>query len=97
MRVTIDLDSKSRIKLYWSVFKGILLCRKFPDVIRNSSGGRGYHIIWRGLNISEEQMFKYREWIGDDPNRLYLDRSSNRVKQILFTKKEVKFYESKNS
>jgi hypothetical protein len=93
MRVTIDLDSKNIFKFMFTLIKGLALIRRPPDVIRKSPSGKGYHFIWRGLNITQEQAYAYRKFIGDDKNRIRLDQSSNkRVKQVLFTKKEVIYY-----
>ena len=93
MRVTIDLDSKSVLRYLWTLFKGIILTRKLPEMIKESSGGRGYHFIWADLNITQERAYLYRRLIGDDVNRIALDKSSpKRVKQVLFNKKKVTFY-----
>jgi len=93
MRVTIDLDSKSNFKFMWTLIKGLALIRKPPEMIRLSASGRGYHFIWRGLNITQEQAYLYRRIIGDDKNRIRLDKlSTKRVKQVLFTKKQVTYY-----
>lgn len=93
MRVTIDLDSNKISKYIRTLNKGIALIGKPPEMIRISSSGRGYHFIWRGLNITQERAYLYRKIIGDDPNRIKLDKSSNkRAKQVLFTKKEVTYY-----
>jgi hypothetical protein len=92
MRVTIDLDSKNPFILFWVLLKGLCICKKLPDSIRKSPNKKGYHIIWSGLNITENQMLRYRRLIGDDENRIKLDSSSKkRVKQILFTKKRVRY------
>jgi len=85
MRVTIDYDSESYIGLLWRILKGIFLCKKLPNIKKSS---KGYHLVWSGLNISERDMFKYRKIIGDDKNRIRLDRcSKKRIKQVLFTEK----------
>lgn len=86
MRVTVDADC-GKIKLLWKIFKGVLLCRKFPDKINRTK--RGYHLIWYGLNISIKKHFVYRKFIGDDWNRIRLDMNPKRVGQVLFTKKRV--------
>lgn len=96
MRVTIDLDSSNTFKFMFTLIKGIALIRKPPDLIRRSSSGKGYHFIWRGLNITQEQAYAYRKFIGDDKNRIKLDQCSDkRIKQVLFTKKEVTYHHDK--
>ena len=93
MRVTIDLDDKRWWKVMWVLLKGCLIFRKFPDEVRLSATGKGYHIIWRGLNISEAEMFRYRKIIGDDKNRVGLDLASRkRVPQVLFKEKQVIYF-----
>jgi len=91
MRVTIDIDNKSKGDLYKAIIRGYrYLRRKKPDFIRET--GRGYHLIWRGLSITEREMLKFRLLIGDDPNRVRLDSlSPHRIKQVLFYKKGVRF------
>jgi len=93
MRVTIDLDDKRWWKVMWTIFKGCLITKKFPDEVRKSATGKGYHIIWRDLDIDEIRMFRYRKIIGDDKNRIKLDLvSRKRVSQVLFTKKKVVYF-----
>jgi hypothetical protein len=51
---------------------------------------KGFHIAWRGLDINEKKMYRYRYLIGDDRNRIWLDMIDDwRAKQVLFTEKEV--------
>lgn len=92
MRVSIDIDNKNPLKLGSTIIKGIFLCRRFPKKIRITR--RGFHIVWRGLNIDEKTMYRYRRLLGDDPVRIDLDRSSSkRLKQVLFKEKNVYKYE----
>lgn len=91
MRVSIDLDSQNPIELGWCLIKGIYKCKQMPRKIRKTR--RGYHVIWQGLNISEHKMYVYRRIIGDDTNRIRLDRlSEGRLKQVLFSEKTVTYY-----
>jgi len=92
MRITVDLDDKRWWKVLWVVFKGCLLIRKFPDEIRVSATGKGYHIIWRNVDVDHTTMLRYRKIIGDDRNRIKLDAMTGRVTQVLFKKKTVKYY-----
>jgi hypothetical protein len=87
MRITIDIDNKD--DLTKAIKTGYKLIGRKPDVVRESAGKRGYHLIWYGLKINEDEMFFYREKIGDDPNRIRLDKKVKKnFKQVLFTKKE---------
>jgi len=85
MRISIDLDNDSSLKLFWAIAKGHYFLGKFPEKIRKTE--RGVHIIYRDT-ISENESIKYRKLIGDDRNRVALDLSSDlRIRQILFTEK----------
>lgn len=51
---------------------------------------RGFHVCWKGLSISREINYKYRFIIGDDENRIRLDRERTMgIQQVLFTHKTV--------
>jgi hypothetical protein len=86
IRVTIDSDSNNRLSLLWKIFKGLLLCKKFPEIKKTS---KGYHLIWGGLKIDFKKHFVYRKFIGDDINRIHLDMNPKRIGQVLFTSKMV--------
>lgn len=86
MIVTIDCDG-GRISLLWKIFKGLLICRRFPDEIYRTL--KGYHLIWYGLKIDFKKHFLYRKFIGDDLNRIKLDMNPKRIGQVLFTDKKV--------
>lgn len=84
----IDLDCSSKLKLKWALLKGRLLCGKPADEIYRTR--RGFHCIWKDLPITWEQSFRYRKIIGDDRNRIYLDKSCpEKPKQVLFDSKKV--------
>ena len=88
-----DLDYRYHPKVLISLIKGIILCRKLPCQIRKT--GRGWHYIWRGLPISEEQSYIYRKILYDDAKRVQLDRSLGKRRkqtQILFFRKDIKIY-----
>ena len=90
MRVTIDLDTKSKFALFKTLFRGCAYFMKIPEIRETA---KGYHIIWRGLNITEEQCYTYRYKLGDDKKRIQLDMCSDkRIKQVLFREKVVTYY-----
>lgn len=102
MRITCDLDSKNIFKLAWSWFKGvfILLYKEhelnLPEVKR-SSGGRGFHLIFYKVNAILPRINFYRKIVGDDSNRIFLDRCSlARIPQILFSNKKLISFGDKN-
>lgn len=91
MRVTVDIDSTNRFNLCWAILKNAYFLHKYPDVIKSSCTGRGYHIINYGLDETPTRILQLRRLIGDDANRVFLDMCSDkRMKQVLFTKKNVK-------
>ena len=85
MRVTCDVDNDSNIPLLWCIIKGIYKIGRLPDKVRATE--RGYHVIWKNLNMTEEESMKHRLFIGDDENRIKLDKGGNRIKQVLFSYK----------
>ncbi len=89
MRVTVDLDTLKRKRL-GKVFRRLIkLTGKVPE-IRRSSGGKGYHLIVRGLDISYEESIWIRYRCGDDVKRIIFDTEMVRKpKQILWFAKEV--------
>ncbi|MEM2919009.1 MAG: hypothetical protein QXY62_05890 [Candidatus Altiarchaeota archaeon] len=91
MRVTLDLDSKSRIKLWYVCLKGRFLIGKPPDEIYKTR--KGYHIIWSGLPITFEKSIELRKKLGDDKNRIRLDLcGKKRLKNVLFDEKTIRYY-----
>ena len=98
MRVTIDLDDNSLIKLFLVIGKGMVaLLKYFPRIVPEIERTRkGFHVTWRHLPISEEESFKYRLLIGDDRNRINLDMQSwKRIKQVMFNYKKSDFFAHK--
>jgi hypothetical protein len=87
-RITADYDFENELKLSFYILKGILLLKKLPSKIRQTE--RGYHVIFSGIDTSDEKRFTRRLQLGDDKNRIRLDRSSEkRQKQVLFSEKTV--------
>lgn len=90
MRVTVDLDSWWFTDLQKTIIKAEQIGLGFPHKIRKSPTKRGYHLIWYGLNLSEDDTIKIREILNDDPIRVKLDKERpNKPKQVLFTKKKI--------
>lgn len=92
VRITCDLDSTSTLTLANSLLRGIFLLRRLPDTIRQTS--KGFHVIYYGINATEDRSYKLRWIIGDDPNRISLDlKSPLRISQVLFSEKIVKYFD----
>ena len=92
MRVTLDYDNHSVLKLIYYLAKGIAINRKFPSMIRKTR--RGFHCVYHGLDITEKEMFLRRYRLGDDKKRIWLDMSCpKKPKQVLFSEKIVYVHE----
>jgi len=86
MRVVIDIDDNSLDNLRDTIYEGFCMLGDYPEVRFGNT--KGFHLIWRGLSISEDHMFAFRYFLDDDPNRLRLDLCSKlRIKQVLFSEK----------
>lgn len=91
VRCTVDVDG-GKLRYWWSLLKGRLLIGRSPDRIYKTR--KGYHLIWEGLHLTQEQSMRYRKLIGDDQNRIRLDSASGkRLKQVLFSEKTVRYYD----
>ena len=95
MRVTVDLDSPSQLKL----LKVYYNLRRFGDVeIRRSAGGQGYHLLVYNLSITYDDSLKIRAMLGECETRLKFDSEKNlKMKQILWRAKVIdgKRYEAR--
>lgn len=92
MRVSLDYDNHNVVKLAYFLAKGIAMNKKLPSMIRKTR--RGFHVIYRGLDISEREMFVRRYRLGDDLRRIHLDMSCpKKPKQVLFCRKEIYVHE----
>lgn len=90
MRITIDLDTQSAIDFFRTLLKAYWHLRLLPDLVRKTR--KGFHIIYRDLPVSRNTVFCFRKILGDDTNRIRLDKASKkRIEQVLFYKKKVKF------
>ena len=88
------MDTHNVLRLFLSLMTGVVLCKKLPFYFRLTR--KGFHLAWRGLNISEATMYKYRYIIGDDRNRISLDMNRTKtIKQVLFTSKEIWKFDGK--
>lgn len=92
------MDTKNPLKLFWSYFKMVFLVLykkgelRLPEV-KESSTGRGWHLISRHIVATVPEINRMRKFSGDDNNRIRLDRSSPaRVQQILFTNKSINYF-----
>jgi len=88
MRVTIDLDSWWFQDLQKTILKAEPVLG-FPDRIRKSPSGKGYHIIWYMVNVSKIELIYLRLLLGDDIRRIRFDVTRpSKPNQVLFKKKK---------
>ena len=88
LRITSDIDSKSKLKLAHIFLKGLMNIEKIKLIEVTPSNSKGYHIIfWTTERYSLKEVFKIRKKIGDDPHRIRLDRKRKLGRQTLFNKK----------
>jgi hypothetical protein len=72
------------------LIKGYYKLRKLPKI---EESNRGYHLIYFTEINDFRRICVLRRIIGDDKNRVRLDLlSTNKIKQVLFNKKYVKYY-----
>jgi len=83
MRVTCDIDKGGVLK---SLILGLILFNKRPEVRKTR---RGYHLIWKGLNLSRDEVLRFRMILRDDPKRVIMDGNPKKVFQVLFKEKEI--------
>jgi len=73
-----------------SLLRGLYFLHRLPDVIRQTS--KGFHVIYHGINVTEDMSYNLRWILGDDRNRLRLDLLSPlRITNVLFSEKTVKY------
>jgi len=88
MRITLDLDRPSELKLLSAYFN----LKRFGDVeVRKSAGGAGYHLIVRGVPITYEDSLRIRAMLRECPMRLRFDEEATyKPKQILWKAKVIR-------
>lgn len=98
LRITSDLDSRSRLKLFFFIYRGLKNIEKIKKIEIYKSNSKGYHLIfWTTKRYNLKQIFRLRYLIGDDKNRIRLDRYRKIGRNTLFTEKYSKDYKPKIS
>ena len=96
MRITVDLDSWWFQDLQRVIYKAynIVTSRRllgFPDELKRSPRGKGYHLIWYGAVSDINEALIIRKYLEDDSLRIKLDyESKHKPKQVLFDKRKCK-------
>jgi len=94
-RVTVDLDSKNKIKLLW--IRIVLFVLNAKNIsIKQSPSKKGYHIEAWMFGMSKKTNLFIRKILLDDPMRVSLDAKSGRQIQVLFDKKKVKLVDKRD-
>jgi hypothetical protein len=73
MRVTVDIDVPTEFFSLKVFFNMSYLFSDHLIETRRSKGGRGYHLLVRGLPIPLETSVSLRRTLGDDSYRAHLD------------------------
>lgn len=89
-RITLDIDSKSKFKVAYILFKSMNLIKDIGKVeVLKSQNGNHHMIIWSKKYRKLSEQYKLREKLGDDPRRIKLDKKKKLGRNTLFaTKKE---------
>ena len=87
MRVTVDLDTKDFRELQKTLRAGFDLKLGVPNKIEKTR--KGYHIVWRGKELSFDEAMAFRIMLGDDDMRILFDLFTEH-KQVLFRRKRIK-------
>lgn len=90
-RITADLDTKDIDTILLSVGKALEL--EPEEIILKPSHSKGYHLtVWKKFkeNPTDDELFKLREDLGDDINRVNVDKKREAPKQVFFNKKKVR-------
>jgi hypothetical protein len=88
-RITADIDSLDIKVLKKCVKKALMVISNIESLTLKKSSSKGYHlIIWCNTYYTKEQIYIIRDLIGDDRNRIRLDKIRNFATQTLFNRKE---------
>jgi len=87
-RITADIDSLSRLRVYWCLIVFKLLGYRHETTVKISPSGHGRHVLaWAcHKGLSREMLFVARVLAGDDRYRVKKDKG-DRMVQILWDKK----------
>lgn len=88
-RITADIDSKSKLKLFFYIWKAINNIEKIKSIEIKRSHSKGYHIfVWTTKRYTKKEVYRLRKIIGDDQNRIKLDKLKKGFgEQTLWNKK----------
>lgn len=88
IRITADLDTKDLFLVMKSVYNALTKIKKVKMIELTPSNSKGYHIIiYTTHKYTSEQQFQLRRLIGDDKQRIALDRKRSIGKNTLFSSK----------
>lgn len=79
-RLTVDLDTRNRLKLFQAYFNAKHL---FPEArIQTFTTGKGYHLRVFQPNLTVEENLAVRRCLGDDYGKLRFDELRLRAKKV---------------
>lgn len=95
-RITADIDSLSKIRVYWCLFVFKLFGFRYETTVKLSSSCHGKHVIaWsKHEGLHRDSLYLVRILAGDDRLRVFRDKH-DRMIQVLWDKKEPIIMEEK--
>lgn len=88
IRITADWDTKDKFIIALNLLKCLTFVRKIKWIKINPSARKGYHLeIWSTQRYTLKQQYHIRAKIGDDKNRIRLDKIRKIGRNTLFDKK----------
>lgn len=88
IRITCDIDSKSRIKALYYLIKGFIIIENLKRAVIKRSHSDNFHLIfWIDKDYPEQKRYNLRSRLGDDSYRLHRDMIRDFGKNTLFNKK----------
>lgn len=86
MRLTLDWDSISYLRMRWRIWKLQSLFTHHPIEVYRSK--KGYHVIVHNMTTSLNESYLLRLYFHDDPWRITIDKRKRKSPtQVLWTEK----------
>lgn len=89
IRITADYDTRNAKVIRRNISRAMIVISNIHSIELIKSWKKGFHlIIWSKTYYDKETIFVIRQLIGDDRNRIRLDRIRKKGMQTLFDRKE---------
>jgi len=87
----LDWDSRNSILIFSKCIISTVILRRRADYILKT--GKGYHVMFSGLNKTNKEITKLRRILSDDKKRIKFDLSKKKPKDILHEGKTVRYFD----